>query len=68
VVSGSFELLDAPFLVPVDSSESKKEFLRSGQTADDVVRCTQAKVGVGGVRYRDMMWRAIQSKAPNPDV
>ena len=50
VIGGDLELLDACFLVAVDSSEAEKKLLDSRQTSDDVIRRAQAKIGIRGVR------------------
>src|SRR5271166_874525 len=49
-LGGDLELLDACFLVAANSREAEKKFLVSWQTSDDVIRCTQGEIGIGGIR------------------
>jgi len=50
MIGGDPELLDARFLVAVDSGEEEEKLLGSRQTSDEVVRGAKAEIGVSGLR------------------
>jgi len=49
-VGGDLDLLDACFLVAVDSNEAEEKLLWSWQTPDEVIRRAQAQLRISGVR------------------
>lgn len=60
MIGGDLELLDAYFLVPMDSSEAKEKLLDSRKTSDDLIRRAQAKIGISGVRCDHQQFLGIR--------
>jgi len=57
MIGGDFDLLDACFLVAVDSSESEEKLLWSWQTPDEIIRHAQAKIRIRrvGCRHQELL-------------